>query len=200
VADHLSIRAFARADGCSEGLVRRGIKEGRLSLGDDGKLDAKLAGTAWRQGNIASAEAVRTPTAKKRANTGVRSAGVRTKPSGDRNTRSAAKASDKRAGRAESGNSGYSASMAKKEHFLALKHEMEYRKKSGELIELELARRVVFAEFRAYRDALLNFPSRYAPLVAADLGVDADRVAEVLTGYVHKLLASLAEPSGRFEG
>jgi hypothetical protein len=60
------------------------------------------------------------------------------------------------------------------------------------------ARRVLFDEFRAVRDAWMNWPARVSALIAADLNVEADKVAEVLTGYVHKQLASLAEPSGDF--
>lgn len=47
----VSIRQFARLDGCAESLVRRAIKEGRLIPGHDGKLDTALAGTGWRKKN-----------------------------------------------------------------------------------------------------------------------------------------------------
>lgn len=47
----LSIREFARRDGCDESLVRRGIKTGHLKRLADGKLDAALVGTGWCETN-----------------------------------------------------------------------------------------------------------------------------------------------------
>ena len=49
----LSIREFARRDGCDERLVRRAVSTGRLPRREDGTLDANLVGTEWRVGNIA---------------------------------------------------------------------------------------------------------------------------------------------------
>jgi hypothetical protein len=87
-------------------------------------------------------------------------------------------------------------SQARKEHFLALLRQLEFQERAGQLIEMAEARRVLFDEFRAVRDAWMNWPARVSALIAADLNVEADKVADVLTGYVHKQLASLAEPSG----
>ena len=50
-ANRITVREFARRDGCDERLVRRAIKRGRLTRGSDGKLDAALVATAWRAGN-----------------------------------------------------------------------------------------------------------------------------------------------------
>ena len=47
-----------------------------------------------------------------------------------------------------------------KENYLALLNQLEYQQKSGELVEIQLAQQVLFNEFRAQRDAWLNFPSR----------------------------------------
>jgi hypothetical protein len=57
MADFLSFRAFAKLDRCSEALVRRAVKEKRLTPRADGLLDAALAGTAWRAGNLRTAPA-----------------------------------------------------------------------------------------------------------------------------------------------
>lgn len=85
-----------------------------------------------------------------------------------------------------------------KENYLALLNKLEYEQKGGELVELDLARTVLFEAFRQVRDAWMNWPSKFAPHIAADLGLEADRVTEVLTGYVHKQIASLGEPEGAF--
>lgn len=53
----ISIREFARRDGCNDRLVRDAVKSGRLKAFDDGSLDGQLVGTGWRKGNRDAAEA-----------------------------------------------------------------------------------------------------------------------------------------------
>lgn len=81
-----------------------------------------------------------------------------------------------------------------KENYLALLTRLEFQQKDGQLIELEQAEKVLFDCFRAQRDSWLNWPSRVAPLMAADLDVPADRMTEVLAEHVHKHITSLGEP------
>jgi len=84
-----------------------------------------------------------------------------------------------------------------KEVYLALLNRLEYEKKSGALIELDLARSVLFDEGRRARDTWLAWPSNFGALIAADLGIDAaDRVTEVLVKYVHIQVSRLGEPQG----
>lgn len=57
----------------------------------------------------------------------------------------------------------------------------------------------LFEEFRAQRDAWLNWPARVGPLIAAELGVEAaDKVTAVLTAHVHKQISNLGEPEANF--
>lgn len=60
----------------------------------------------------------------------------------------------------------------------------------------------MFDQAWASRDAWLNRPTRIGPLVAADLGLEADRVVETLTEYMHKHLQQLGQPETevQFEG
>jgi hypothetical protein len=76
--------------------------------------------------------------------------------------------------------------------------QLEYERKSGSLVELDTATAILFEEFRAQRDAWLNWPTRVGPILAADLGVEADRVVEALTAHVHKHIAQLGEPEANF--
>ncbi|SIT50452.1 conserved hypothetical protein [Paraburkholderia piptadeniae] len=85
-----------------------------------------------------------------------------------------------------------------KEVYLALLNRLTYEEKSGALISLDLARTVLFDCSRAARDSWLNWPARVAPLIAADLGIEADKMTEILTEHVHKQIASLGEPEGDF--
>lgn len=80
-----------------------------------------------------------------------------------------------------------------KENGLALLRLIEARKKAGEVIEIAEAEAVIFEMFRLQRDAWLNFPARAGPLIAADMGVEPERVVEVLTAHVHKQLSDLGE-------
>ncbi|CAN7419539.1 hypothetical protein [Paraburkholderia hospita] len=85
-----------------------------------------------------------------------------------------------------------------KENYLGLMAQLEYERKSGSLVELDTATAILFEEFRAQRDAWLNWPTRVGPILAADLGVEADRVVEALTAHVHKQIAQLGEPEANF--
>ena len=82
-----------------------------------------------------------------------------------------------------------------KENGLALLRLIDARKRAGEVVEMADAEAVIFEMFRLQRDAWLNFPSRVAPLIAAELDVEADQVLEALTVHVHQQLSDLGQPS-----
>lgn len=81
-----------------------------------------------------------------------------------------------------------------KENYLAKLRELEYQEKTGSLVDLALVERVLFEEHRSQRDAWQNWPARYGPLIAAELGVEVDPVMRVLNEHIHKQLAQLGEP------
>jgi hypothetical protein len=87
-----------------------------------------------------------------------------------------------------------------KENYLAQLRKLEYDQKSGALVELEVAQNVLFECARVARDAWLNWPAKAAPYIAADLGVDSDKVIDVLTAHVHRQVEELGDPEGRFAG
>jgi hypothetical protein len=76
---------------------------------------------------------------------------------------------------------------------------LEYEQKSGSLVDLETARTVLFECARAARDSWMNWPMRVGPKIAADLGLEADRVTEVLIEHIHTQIADLGEPDAHFE-
>lgn len=85
-----------------------------------------------------------------------------------------------------------------KEVYLALLNRLAYEEKAGKVIDLDLARTTLFECARAARDSWLNWPTRVAPLIAADLGIEADKMTDILTEHVHRQIASLGEPEGDF--
>jgi len=183
-SERLSASEFARRAGCDEKQVRRAIEGGKLTRGEDGKLDAAQLNTAWRRPRVDS-----------KANPVAKSSDM---PSTDKKHVRPDAGADAPEVR-PAGSSLLKDAVTRKEDYAGRLKELEYLKQSGQLVELEVARRVLFDDFRAFRDRLLNWPSRVSSLMAADLGVEADKLSDVLTSHVHKLLAQLAEPAGEFK-
>ena len=63
----------------------------------------------------------------------------------------------------------------------------------GELVDRARTTTMVFDLARRERDAWQNWPARVAANMAADLGVDAHRMEQVLDTYLRQHLADLAE-------
>lgn len=63
-----------------------------------------------------------------------------------------------------------------------------------QLIDMDEASGLFFEAARTARDAWMNWPSRVAPLAAANLGMAADPLLEVLNEHVHQQLVDLGEP------
>lgn len=174
----VSRRKFAELDGCSETLVRRGLSQGKLIAFDDGTIDPALAGTPWRKANAGAntANTVRT------ANT----ADADSDAGGENDTGELLTYAD--AQRLKENN------LARKEGYQSLLRKLEHEVKSGRLVDGAQAEAAVFTIARVERDAWVNWPSRVAPLIAADLGIDAVALAVALERYVREHLAERAEP------
>lgn len=187
----ISIREFARRESVSDTLVRKALKLNRLAALEDGSLNPLLVGSNWREGNAKSANR-----ANQNANPVVRTSA---KGSHAANPLSVdGETLEEEAARLlEIGGEAshdYAEALRRKENYLALLRQLEYENKSGSLVELEVAEKILFEQARASRDAWLNWPTRVGPLLAADLGLEADRVVGALTEYVHKHISQLGEP------
>lgn len=79
----------------------------------------------------------------------------------------------------------------RKELASAALKELEVRKRSGELIEVDLVERTLFNRARQTRDALLSLADRLAGILAPV--TDQSKVHELLTNEIHQALESLAE-------
>lgn len=199
----VGVREFARLDGCDEGLVRRAIKNGKLPVSADGKLDPALAKSGWRRAN-------------RRADAGADKAADIAKKSAPRvrTRRMSAPDDDGDGGPLDGLNDEEAADFLAgvlrgefattilaeriKENGLAAKHLIAARIAAGQLVEVERAEAILFEAARAARDAWLGFPTRIGPLLAADLDVDTDRVVEALTIHVQQQLEQLGEPEANF--
>jgi len=208
----VSLREFARLDGCDEKLVRRAIEENRLTPYRDGSLDPSLAGSAWRKTNARrntnptganwrSADAAATPAAAFTVSTGADSltANADTPASVNEALRLFEKQAAEVTERVLQGAS-YSDALRIKENYLALLRQLEYSIKAGSVIDLAAAEQTVFDLFRGERDAWMNWPARIAALMAADLDFeDTDRLGLVLAAHVQHHLAALGEPQYEFQ-
>jgi hypothetical protein len=202
MAELITVREFARRESCDEKQVRRGIDKGLLVKDSAGHLDAAQIGNGWRKTN-------------RRGRDSAAEKGADTPPVVRTNVRPVVRTEVVRAPDAEEGETAADAAeriaLTKapydrveaeriKENYLALLKKLEYEQKEGSLVGIGVAEQVLFEASRAARDSWLNWPSRVGPLVAADLGLAADRVTEVLTAYVHEQIDQLGEPEADFTG
>lgn len=194
-APHVTQREFAKLADCDEKQVRRAVASGKLKLDADGKLDSSLVSSGWRR-PIRSSKAIADTADKPKVSApNVRS--VRTDEiigEDDSPTEAAAKIV-----LAFGAENDLAEAIRIKENFNALLKQLEYEQKSGSLVDLSIARTVLFDSARAARDSWMNWPMRVGPKIAADLGLEADRVTEVLIEHVHTQIADLGEPDAHFD-
>jgi phage terminase Nu1 subunit (DNA packaging protein) len=72
--------------------------------------------------------------------------------------------------------------------------ERKNREADDELVEMTVVEHVFFESARTCRDAWLNWPSRAAPMIAAETGVSIDKLLAALDAHVHQQLVDLGEP------
>ncbi|WP_147486763.1 hypothetical protein [Burkholderia pseudomallei] len=200
-APHVTQREFAKLAGCDEKQVRRAVTSGKLKPDADGKLDPALVSSGWRRPIRSSKSVADSADISKVSAKSVRTAKpastFRTEPIVDEDdtpTEAAAKLV-----MAMGATKDLAEAIRIKENFNALLKQLEYEQKSGSLIDLTIARTVLFDAARAARDSWMNWPMRVGPKIAADLGLEADRVTEVLMEHVHTQIADLGEPDAHFE-
>jgi hypothetical protein len=176
LTEELSIREFAKRDGCDDKLVRRKIKSGHLAQLPNGKISSDLIGTAWRKSNADTADKARTaPVAKLSA-----------PRSGE--------APEQIAERIISGGGFTLLTKAeaeqKKENYLALLRELEYDRDSGSVVAVADVARKVASEYALVRNRLLSIPARVAPRVAVIKS--AEEVKALLEAEISQALRELA--------
>ena len=145
MAQGISIREFARRDGCNDKLVRRALQSGHLKAFEDGTLNPELVRSAWRKKNRESAD---------------KSAEVRNADIRDGETPAQA---------VERYISVTGATMSQaeaerlKENFLALLRQLEYDTKSGAVVEVARVATAVGSIFAKVRTRILAIPAEQAP-------------------------------------
>lgn len=75
-----------------------------------------------------------------------------------------------------------------------LKHlRLDYDRKAGNLVDRAAAESAIFARARMERDAHLSWVVRVAPTIAAELGLDADKVFRLLDREMRRHLEEVAD-------
>jgi hypothetical protein len=97
----------------------------------------------------------------------------------------------------DSSNTPLGRARIRKEDYLAKIRELEFETKSGRLVDAEAVKKSVFNLARQDRDSWANWPSRVAPLMAAELGVDPVKLGVILEKYVREHLTERGEPALR---
>jgi len=165
----LSIREFAKRDGCNDKLVRRKIQSGHLIAFDDGSLDPKLVGTDWRaRVRTLGAESADTPAVSAPNVRTVRTA-IADVGDEDDDPESIGEIAERILNDAlGEGRPILSKAQAEqlKENYIALLRQLEYDRQSGAVAEVEEITNAVAAEYQLVKNRLFNIGARVAPRCA----------------------------------
>ena len=199
MAERITAKELARRENCGDEIVRRALRNGWLKRGDDKLFDAAIVGTDWRHINVRT-------TRKRERNAAPEAAAhpmmlddsfaeaehVAPPPESETVAQAVARIATATAPhtRAEAERI--------KENYYALLRELEYKIKSRQVVELEAVETAFYNVARTARDAWLNWPLTAGPLLAADLGLEADRITQALTELVHAQVKRLGEPQPGF--
>ena len=178
----LSRRAYAEhrkalgLPGATDMAVRKAIQSGRITLEADGSIDPVKADAEW---------AVSTDSSKRR----------QPKRSGPQPTRPAAPPANPEGSDPISGSQGitYAKARAANEALKAQRSKLLLQQLKGELIDHQAAVNHVFDLARKERDSWLQLPARVAANMAAELGVDAHKMEQLLDEVIRDHLSRLAE-------
>ena len=177
----LSERQYAARIGLSRGAVQKAKATGRLVLHGDGSIDAEASDALRAQATDPSKTRKATkPKLKPVPEAAVSAVGETLREQGMATP---------------SVGSGTTFLQAKtaNEVLKAQERRLRLQKLKGELIDRARALSLVFRLARQERDVWVNWPSRAAALMAADLGVDPAAMQKVLEKHVRAQLDDLAE-------
>lgn len=160
-------KEYATMRHCSGVAVHKAVKTGRISL-IDGLIDPAVADAQWA------------------ANTRAR-ASARSQPA----DQVPAPAADSAVSPQPVSDDGYALNRARREQAEAALAEMKEAEMRGNLIRTDSVRTAWAGKITAARDALLQIPSRLAPVLAAE--TDLDRVTELLEAELRQALTQLSE-------
>jgi len=192
MSERLSIRAYSRHRGVSDTAVRKAIQSGRITLGDDGRIDPQLADAQWSVNTDAAQQRKAVPQREvpQEAVTSVREAlSAAPSPLGGMGASTGASAGGTTLMQAKTAN----------EVLKAQTNKVRLARLKGELVDKDQAVAHVFRMARAERDAWLNWPARVAAQMASGLGADSHALHVLLEKAVRDQLTALGDLAVRLE-
>jgi hypothetical protein len=171
MAKPVSLRQFAKLIGASHTAVNKAVKNGRLTLTPDGKIDPDTAREQWDAGADGSKRRDKPEPAPEQ-------------PSPVSRTPTAATA--------------YATARAIREEYNARNARLEYEQKAGKLVAADKVRLESFQAARLTRDTILNVPNKIAHELAAE--TDPAKVHVLLTKALNVALEELAAEGRRRAG
>ena len=192
MSERLSIRAYSRHRGVSDTAVRKAIQSGRITLGDDGRIDPQQADAQWSVNTDAAQQRKAVPQREvpQEAVTSVREAlSAAPSPLGGMGASTGASAGGTTLMQAKTAN----------EVLKAKTNKVRLARLKGELVDKDQAVAHVFRMARAERDAWLNWPARVAAQMASALGADSHALHVLLEKAVRDQLTALGDLAVRLE-
>lgn len=194
MSDRLSGRALATALGVDEGAVRKAVKAGRITKGDDGRFDLNACRAAWSKSTDPARSKVVRSDADFADHASPQSA-VRTEA--DAHAAIALIARVLKAEGADAGEINYNAARTADTILKAYERDLKMAQRRKELVpEAETAKHFASA-FTGYRQTLQRMPSRHVPEIAARLNVDPGLLQTELDRMVATTLTELSAPASR---
>lgn len=195
----MSRRAYAAHRGVSDTAVRKAIATGRISVEPDGTIDPARADAEWdrqtdpaRQRGAHSRElGVETAAATAAAKAGTKPVPQSAIDAVQDTLRETGNAPETEPG--EGGQVSFLRARMANEVLKAQTARVRLQKMKGELVDRARATNAVFDLARRERDAWMNWPPRVAANMAAELGVEAHAMEQVLDRYLRQHLSELAE-------
>ena len=187
----MSIRAYARQRGVTEGAVRKAIKSGRIAVESNGFIDPVKTNAAW--------ESNTNPAQQRRPDSlppipvpvPVKPVPIPAKPPAPPVRQPTQRPAEPEAGPSAVGMPNYQMSRAVRETYNAKLTRLDYEERTGKLLNAEDVAKEAFALARRVRDRLLNIPSRMASVLASE--TDSKAIELLLSQELRIALEELSE-------
>lgn len=184
----LSMRAYARHRGVSEGAVRKAVTTGRITANADGSIDVQQADEQWqRNTDAAQQRGAQRTTQRPVPNEAIQSVRETLGEAGG-----VAGANPGLSSSASGGTTLLQARTAN-EVLKAQTSKVRLARLKGELVDRAEAVAHVYRIARAEREAWLNWPARVALQMASDLQVPPHRMYTLLESAVRQHLIEIGE-------
>jgi hypothetical protein len=160
----MGYRAYARHRGVTLGAVQKAIRDGRIYLNANNKIDSEVADRDWAENTDSSRVAVNALAHHAPA---VQQSIPLTPPDDSYQQPAGDKAESEEVIGTDRVANEYREHRSERERYQALKQKLEYEQLVGKLIDVDEAKRIAYTSFRSLRDAIVNVAPRVKDQLAA---------------------------------